>query len=208
MENAVIYARFSSHAQNEQSIEGQLAEFRSGCAINKCIAEFVKLLPPHSDILDVGSGTGYPVAAYLAEMGHRVTGIDLSAEMTEKARALNLPVARFINVDFSDYVPDISFDAAIAFDSLWHIARSRQEYIYPKLASLVKCGGYILFTHGNRNGEISGEMFGETFYYAALDSARVRGLLEENGFSIITCIENYSEPVTGTRELFVVAEKS
>ena len=26
MKNAVIYARFSSHAQNEQSIEGQLAE--------------------------------------------------------------------------------------------------------------------------------------------------------------------------------------
>ena len=26
MKNAVIYARFSSYAQNEQSIEGQLAE--------------------------------------------------------------------------------------------------------------------------------------------------------------------------------------
>ena len=26
MKNAVIYARFSSHSQNEQSIEGQLAE--------------------------------------------------------------------------------------------------------------------------------------------------------------------------------------
>ncbi len=26
MKNAVIYARFSSHAQNDQSIEGQLAE--------------------------------------------------------------------------------------------------------------------------------------------------------------------------------------
>lgn len=29
MKNAVIYARFSSHAQNEQSIEGQLAECRA-----------------------------------------------------------------------------------------------------------------------------------------------------------------------------------
>ena len=39
MKNAVIYARFSSHAQNEQSIEGQLAEChafaeRSGLQIN------------------------------------------------------------------------------------------------------------------------------------------------------------------------------
>ena len=29
MKNAVIYDRFSSHAQNEQSIEGQLAECRA-----------------------------------------------------------------------------------------------------------------------------------------------------------------------------------
>lgn len=29
MKNAVIYARFSSHTQNEQSIEGQLAECRA-----------------------------------------------------------------------------------------------------------------------------------------------------------------------------------
>ena len=29
MKNAVIYARFSSHAQNEQSIEGQLKECRA-----------------------------------------------------------------------------------------------------------------------------------------------------------------------------------
>lgn len=189
------------------NIADKWAEFRAGCAINKCIAEFVKLLPPHSEILDVGSGTGYPVATYLAGKGHRVTGIDVSAKMTEKACALHLSGARFINVGFSDYVPDISFDAVIAFDSLWYIARSRQEDIYPKLASLVKRGGYILFTHGSRDGEISGEMFGETFYYAALGSARVRELLGYNGFKIISFIENYSEPSTGTRDLFVVAKK-
>ena len=115
------------------NIADKWAEFRAGCTINKCIAEFVKLLPLHSEILDVGSGTGYPVAAYLAEKGHRVTGIDVSAQMTKKARALNLPCARFINVDFTEYTADVSFDAAIAFDSLWHIAYSRQESIYPKL---------------------------------------------------------------------------
>ena len=40
MKNAVIYARFSSHAQNEQSIEGQLKECyafaeRSGALVSR-----------------------------------------------------------------------------------------------------------------------------------------------------------------------------
>ncbi len=182
--------------------------FRKDCAINKCVAEFEQLLPRNSEILDVGCGTGYPIAAYLAEKGHRVTGIDVSAQMTKKARALNLPCARFINVDFTEYTADVSFDAAIAFDSLWHIAYSRQESIYPKLASLIKSGGYLLFTHGNREGEVTGEMYGETFYYGALDASRVRELLAENGFEILTFTENYSEPTTGTRDLLVTARKT
>lgn len=190
------------------NIADKWAEFRAGCTINKCIAEFVKLLPLHSEILDVGCGTGYPIAAYLTEKGHRVTGIDVSTEMLEKARALKLVNARFINVDFTDYVADTSFDAVIAFDSLWHIARSAQEEIYLKLASLIKSGGYLLFTHGSRKGEITGEMYGETFYYGALDAARVRELLAENGFEILTFTENYSEPSTGTRDLLVTARKT
>lgn len=183
-------------------------KFRKDCAINKCIKDFEKLLPLHSEILDVGCGTGYPIAAYLVNHGHRVTGIDVSTEMLKKARALKLVNARFINVDFTDYVADTSFDAVIAFDSLWHIARSAQEEIYLKLASLIKSGGYLLFTHGNREGEITGEMYGETFYYGALDAARVRELLAENGFEILTFTENYSEPSTGTRDLLVVAKKA
>ena len=125
----------------------------------------------------------------------------------EKARALKLVNARFINVDFTDYVADTSFDAVIAFDSLWHIARSAQEEIYLKLASLIKSGGYLLFTHGSRKGEITGEMYGETFYYSALDAARARELLAENGFEILTFMGNYSEPTTGTRDLLVTARK-
>lgn len=36
-------------------------------------------------ILDVGSGTGV-LSMVLAEMGHRVTGVDLAEEMVQKAR--------------------------------------------------------------------------------------------------------------------------
>ncbi|MGP3966620.1 class I SAM-dependent methyltransferase [Streptomyces sp. 6N223] len=41
---------------------------------------------PPAEVLDVGCGTG-SLSLLLAQAGHRVTGVDLSSEMIEKARA-------------------------------------------------------------------------------------------------------------------------
>ena len=45
------------------------------------------LPPPPADILDVGTGTGF-LALLLAELGHRVTGIDLSEGMLGDGRGI------------------------------------------------------------------------------------------------------------------------
>ena len=45
------------------------------------------LPPPPADVLDVGTGTGF-LALLLAELGYRVTGIDLSEGMLQDGRAL------------------------------------------------------------------------------------------------------------------------
>lgn len=50
--------------------------------------------------------------------------------------------------------------------------------------------------------------FAEHLYYGALDASRVRDLLTDNGFEILTFTENYSEPTTGTRDLLVTARKT
>lgn len=42
--------------------------------------------PPPKRVLDVGCGTGF-LALLLAELGHRVTGVDLAPEMLERAQA-------------------------------------------------------------------------------------------------------------------------
>jgi SAM-dependent methyltransferase len=45
------------------------------------------LPPPPTDVIDVGTGTGF-LAFLLADLGHRVTGIDLAESMLEGGRAL------------------------------------------------------------------------------------------------------------------------
>lgn len=182
-------------------------DFRKNCKINKCIEEFVSYLNYGSEVLDAGCGTGYPISDYLTKRGFKVTGIDPSEKMLEKALSLNLNDAEFIKSEFLSFSPTKTFDAIIAFDCLWYIAPENQPDIYKKAAELIKSGGYFMFTHGATHGEIQGEMFGENFFYSALSLKEVKSLLSQNGFDIVRIETNYSEPTTGTRDLLVFAKK-
>jgi SAM-dependent methyltransferase len=47
---------------------------------------FTQPLPPPAAVLDIGCGSGRPVAAYLVERGYAVTGIDIWPTQIELAR--------------------------------------------------------------------------------------------------------------------------
>lgn len=181
--------------------------FRNNTPINQCIVDFVKMLKPHSHVLDVGCGSGYPIASYLSELGFKVTGIDISNEMIKKAQQLNLANASLVVEDLLNYKPKERYDGIIAFDSIWHIDHDNQEKIYQIISSLLVPNGLFIFTHGKTDGEIIGTMWGESFYHSALDAKKVVNLLEQNNCKIITYIENYEEETTGDRELLIVAQK-
>ena len=185
----------------------QWDEYRKKTSVNKCIADFSRRLKPNSSILDVGCGTGYPIDFFLSERGFRITGIDSSAKMIEKAASLKLKNTEYHVADLFGFRTEEKFDAIIAFDCLWHICHDNQKYIYGTIASLIKKGGYFIFTHGKKDGEIYGEMMGQTFYYSALDAEEVKKILISEGFEIISFTENYIERTTGDRELLVEARK-
>ncbi|MDY4788195.1 MAG: class I SAM-dependent methyltransferase [Bacilli bacterium] len=181
--------------------------FRNNTPINQCIIDFAKMLKPNSHILDVGCGSGYPIASYLSKLGFKVTGIDISNEMIKKAQQLNLPNASFIVEDLLNYKSEERYDAIIAFDSIWHIDYDNQEKIYQIVSSLLVPNGLFIFTHGKNDGEIIGTMWGESFYHSALDAKKVVNLLEQNHFKIVAYVEDYEEKTTGDRELLIVAQK-
>lgn len=185
----------------------QWDEYRKKTSVNKCIADFSRRLKPNSSILDVGCGTGYPIDFFLSERGFRITGIDSSAKMIEKAASLKLKNTEYHVADLFGFRTEEKFDAIIAFDCHWHICHDNQKYIYGTIASLIKKGGYFIFTHGKKDSEIYGEMMGQTFYYSALDAEEVKKILISEGFEIISFTENYKERTTGDRELLVEARK-
>lgn len=188
-------------------ISDEWEKFRNSTPINQCIVDFCDLIVPNGTVLDIGCGTGYPIAHYLSSRGFSVTGIDGSREMTAKAKALGLPNATFLNQDILNFSSENRYDGVIAFDSLWHIAKSGQAGAYRKISSLMKDGAYFIFTHGSRNDETIGTMFGRQFYYGALGIDELKAVLSEVGLKIVSLTENYEEPSTGARDLLVIAQK-
>ena len=97
------------------------------------------------DILDVGTGTGF-FAILLAEIGHRVEGIDLTPAMLEEARTLakqrNLDIT-FREMDAQNLAyPDGTFDVVISRNLTWTLPDP--ESAYAEWFRVLKPGGVLL----------------------------------------------------------------
>lgn len=101
-------------------------------------------------MLDLGCGTGVPVARDLADAGHRVTGVDISEVQIGRARQL-VPGAEFIHADATavDFAP-ASFDAVVSLYALIHIPLAEQPPLLENIAGWLRPGGWFLGTTGHQ----------------------------------------------------------
>ena len=97
----------------------QWGEARSGFFKNErhYLDTLLAPLPPGSTVLDLGCGTGRPMAEQVVASGHRVIGVDQSEAMLEQARR-RLPDQCWLLSPMERYVPDRNFQAAIIWDSI------------------------------------------------------------------------------------------
>jgi SAM-dependent methyltransferase len=147
-------------------------------------------LPPQAEVLDLGCGTGNPIARHIIDRGFRVVGVDQSQELLQIARTV-VPEAELIHADMVDMQFTKTFDAAIAWDSVFHVPREHHPAIYRKLADALKPDRRLLLSVGgsgaaldSSEGGITSEMFGQTFFYDAYAPDVARQLLEAAGFEI------------------------
>ncbi|MGW6390393.1 class I SAM-dependent methyltransferase [Streptomyces sp. NPDC055103] len=95
-------------------------------------------------VLDVGSGTGRPVADLLVRSGCDVTGIDVSRTMVELARS-QVPGARFEQCGVHDFeAAEGGFDAVCAFFPLLVMTRAEVSAALRRMAGWVAPGGYLV----------------------------------------------------------------
>ena len=158
-------------------------------------------------ILDLGCGTGVPIASELTKHGYEVVGVDLSKKMVEAAK-INVPKAHFICDDMLKIdLPKDSYDGAIAFFSINHLKRKEVIRLFERLIPAIRENGGILI--GTIEGDFEGDhkILGESTYMRHTREDEITALLK--GFEIVK-IERREFVVEGEalqNQLFMLARK-
>ena len=145
------------------------------------------LVPAQAQILDIGCGSGKPIAAYLLAQGYTVTGVDSSETMLLMARQ-NFPEQTWLQADMRQFNLAQKFDAILAWDSFFHLTQDDQRHMFAQFARHAKLGTVLMFTSGPEHGEAIGELFGEPLYHASLSSEEYRHLLAQYGFEVLKMV--------------------
>ena len=144
---------------------------------------FLAHVPAGETVLDIGCGTGEPIARYLVTEGRRVVGVDSSPSMIAMCSA-RLPNHEWVVADMRALDLGRRFVGILAWDSFFHLRADDQRPMFGRFAKHAAPGAPLMFTSGPRGGEAIGSYQGEPLYHASLEPSEYESLLAGNGFTV------------------------
>ena len=145
---------------------------------------FEALLPTGRALLDIGCGSGRPLAEHFIENGFEVVGVDSSPTLIGTCRA-RFSARRWIVADMRTLSLNCRFQGIIAWDSFFHLSDEHQRAMFAIFSEHAAPGAALIFTTGTEHGEAIGSLQGERLYHASLSSDEYRELLESYGFRVV-----------------------
>lgn len=133
------------HSEGYEAVAAEFAALRERQQVGaRVIREWAATLPTGAQVLDVGCGSGAPVAAALATAGCRVWGVDASPTLATRF------AARF--PDFQVVCEDAvtsdlfgrSFDAVVVIGVVFLLPPERQRQLLQRVAAALVPGGRLL----------------------------------------------------------------
>src|SRR5271166_6116883 len=121
---------------------------------------FVAGLPSGATVLDLGCGSGSPVAQYMAERGLHVTGVDSSPTLISLCRE-RLPDHEWLVGDMRSLQLPGQFDGVLAWDSFFHLRPDDQRRMFNVFARHATPSAVLMFNSGPAYGEAVGEYRGD-----------------------------------------------
>ena len=193
-----IISLYERHAQAYDRLRGrQLFEKR-------WLDRFLALLPEKPSILDIGCGSGEPIARYLIERGCGVTGVDSSASLVDRCRS-RFPLQSWIVADMRRLSLQQTFDGLIAWDSFFHLSADDQRAMFEVFTAHAGEKAALMFTSGPAQGEAIGEFEGEPLYHASLDPQEYRAMLDRAGFRVVAHLPD--DPDCGGHTVWLAQRK-
>ena len=169
---------------------------------------FLDGLPTPAHLLDLGCGSGKPMAEYLLARGHQVTGVDQSVAMLTLARQ-RFPAARWVESTIEDYASDDAFDGILCWDALIHIDRAVHQRLLTGFAAMLKPNARLMLTAGgSAHPAFTDRMFDHEFGYDSHPPETLLALLDAEGFEVV--LYEFMNRPTGGRDkgrVAIVAER-
>jgi SAM-dependent methyltransferase len=166
---------------------------------------FRALMPGRPVVLDLGCGSGKPMADYLISQGATVTGVDASGPLLDFARQRHGPPHEWIEADMRGLDLGRTFDGLIAWHSFFHLSPDDQRAMFPAFGRHVRPGGALMFTGGAHHGEHVGEWNGEPLYHGSLSAEEYRERLDAAGFEIVMTALN--DPTCGNSNIWLAQKR-
>ena len=148
------------------------------------LERFLTLIPPSSQILDLGCGAAVPVAEYCILQRHAVTGIDSSPAMLELAMQ-RFPTQQWLQADMRQLHLNQRFGGILAWDSFFHLTHDDQRHMFKVFEQHAQSGTALMFSSGPSHGIAMGEMQGEVLFHASLAPNEYQALLHRHGFRVV-----------------------
>jgi 2-polyprenyl-3-methyl-5-hydroxy-6-metoxy-1,4-benzoquinol methylase len=146
---------------------------------------FLQHIKPKAHVLDIGCGSGYPIASYLIEKGLQVTGIDGSQELLNIAKT-NCPTMKCVYGDIRTVPLKEKYDGIVEWWCLFHIPKPDHAKVIARFAKWLKKDGILEFTTGDHEYEAkSSDMLDQELAFYSLDPMEYEKFLKENGFKIL-----------------------
>ncbi|HEX7746613.1 MAG TPA: class I SAM-dependent methyltransferase [Micromonosporaceae bacterium] len=172
------YDALSYHYRRDDADDGQYAPW---------LGDLLPRLPGSADVLDLGCGCGVPASRFLANAGHRVTGVDISDVQIARARRL-VPTATFVRADAVELdLPPARFDAVVCLYTLIHIPLADQPGLIRRIGRWLRPGGWLLATTGHDawTGTEDNWLGGPaTMWWSQADAATYRSWLHQASLTI------------------------
>lgn len=151
----------------------------------KYLDTLIEYIPLRSKILDVGCGSGFPIASYLIEQGFEVTGIDGSQALLDIAK-IKCPQMKRVYGDIRTVIVEETFDAIVEWWCLFHIPKRDQEKMIFRFFQWLKPGGILEFTTGDSDYEgTHSDMLDQPLHYFSLPPSDYERYLKKYGFEIL-----------------------
>ncbi len=139
-----------------------------------------------AEVLDIGSGTGFYIAIWNALNAKKVTGLDITEVAVENLKT-KFPEHEFIQLDIGDEIGKLKStlgnkDFISAMDVLFHIVDDQRfDRAVHNIASLLKPGGYFVYSDNFLNGETI-----RTTHQVSRSKKYLLDLFDKAGFEVVS----------------------